>query len=305
MKRLLLVIFIISWFQLALALKLPLPPAGSNVVGQLQFGKIQPGDTLSSFARRYDVGFFELAEANPEVNPDKPLVDSLLIVPTQFILPPVPLKGIVINLATMRLYYFPKGKNYFYTYPVGIGKQSWNSPEGQWHIIQKRKNPIWHVPDSIYTYRLKHGDPVPHNVPAGPHNPLGYYAMRLSNPTFLIHGTDDPTSVGRRSSAGCIHLYPEDIKALFSMTKLNTPVRIINQPYIIGWQKNNIVLTAHLPLIEERKQLSDYAMDVKALTNSLSVNPALINASKAAEILKEHTGVPTEINVIPPLVAGN
>ncbi len=279
-----------------LAMQLPLPSKDSDVVGQIQFGQAQAGDSISSFARRYDMGFFEVAEANPEVNPDHPLANSELIVPSQFILPHVPRQGIVVNLATMRLYYFPKGKKYFYTYPVGIGKQSWNSPQGNWHIMQKIKNPVWEVPPSIYQYRLTHGDPVPHVVPSGPQNPLGYFALRLSNPTYLIHGTDDPTSVGRRSSAGCIHLYPEDIKALFSMVSVDTPVLIINQPYLIGRFGNQIMLAAHLPLAEQRNQLGNVSADVVALVNSIDVSGAQIDWQKAQDVLREHTGIPTQIN---------
>lgn len=290
-------LFLVFFVGATFATQLPLPAKNQDVVGQIQFAQIQAGDTLSTIARRYDMGFFEVAEANPEVDPAHLVVGDEVIIPSQYILPQGERKGIIINLATMRLFYFPPNVNYFYTYPVGIGKQSWDSPAGQWSIVQKIKDPVWVVPDSIYKFRQQNGDPVPHEMPSGPLNPLGYYAMRLSNPTFLIHGTDDPDSVGRRSSAGCIHLYPEDIEALFNLTALQTSVRIINQPYEIGWNGNDIYIAAHLPLVEQRSTLANYSADSVTLVHSFDVKNKKIDFNQAQEILKEHTGVPTKVSL--------
>ena len=277
------------------ALKLPFPGKDDDIAGKVQFARVKDGDTFATIARRYDVGFYELVESNPEVSPDSPRPDTVLIVPTQYVLPHVPHVGIVINLAAMRLYYFPKGKKYFYTFPVGIGKQNWGSPLGVLHIIQKIKDPKWIVPASIRKYREEHGDPVSRVVDSGPDNPLGYFAMRLSDPTYLIHGTNDPSSVGRRSSAGCIHLYPEDIKQLFAMTTVRTRVLIINQPYTAGWEKNKLYIEAHLPLQEQREELSNTSAVAVALINSLlgDVSDPQIDWKKASQIVKEHMGIPT------------
>ncbi len=294
MKRIIFTLLLL--INVAFATRLPLPPKGDDLVGAIQFGQVKPGDTIATVAARYDVGFFELAEANPEVDPDHPLVGDELIIPSQYILPHVTREGIVINLATMRLYYFPKNASYFYTYPIGIGKENWNSPQGKLAVVQKIKNPVWVVPESIFKFRAEHGDPVPHVVPSGPSNPLGYFAMRLSNPTFLIHGTDDPTSVGRRSSAGCIHLYGDDIKELFGLTALNTPVLIINQSYLAGWHNGKVMISAHLPLAEQRAKLANTSADSVALVNSLGIGDKKIDWQKAEDTLKQHTGIPVQVS---------
>ena len=297
----LLVLGLCFMVQDAWAVKLPLPASGNDIAGKVQFARVEEGDTFATIAQRYDVGFYELVESNPEVNPDGPKPDTILIVPTRYILPHVPREGIVINLASMRLYYFPKGKKYFYTYPVGIGKQNWSSPLGELHIIQKIKNPIWIVPKSILKYRKEHGDPLPKKVLSGPDNPLGYFAMRLSDPTYLIHGTDDPSSVGRRSSAGCIHLYPEDIKALFSITRVGERVLMINQPYKVGWENHQLYVEAHLPLEEQRDELSNTSAVVVALINSMVGDglDSTIDWQKANQIIKEHMGIPTVVSRVP------
>lgn len=280
----------------SLALQFPLPKQGNDLVGQLQFVQTQPGDTFAALAEKYDVGYYQLYAANPEVNPKELTPYTELIIPTQFILPHIKREGIVIDLGAMRLYYFPKNENVVYTYPVGIGQQDWNSPIGTLDIIQKEKNPVWVVPQSIYDFRKKNGDPVPHMLPSGPNNPLGFYALRLSLPTYLIHGTNDPASVGRRSSAGCIHLYANDIQELFNIVTLKTNVQFINQPYLIGLQDGDVYLEAHLPLKEQREALANRRVDVVGLVGSLNL-PAIakVDWQKADMVLKEHTGVPVLI----------
>ena len=295
--------FIVSLFCLtitftAFSLQFDLPDANTDVVGTPQTVTIGPKDNFVALAQRFDVGYFELAAANPEIDPEHLKPHTLLVIPTQYILPPVPRTGLIIDLGTMRLFYFPAGKNYFYIYPVGIGKEDWDTPLGILSIIEKIKDPIWHVPQSIYEFRQKNGDPVPHFVPAGPKNPLGDFAMRLSKPTFLIHGTNDPASVGVRSSAGCIHLYPEDIQALFEETPVNTPVFIINEPIIAGFQGDTLWLEAHLPLVENRKTLgnpADIAHHVIEALLTQTGKQATINWDLAAEVVQEQTGIPVQV----------
>lgn len=228
--------------------------ADTHIVGKLQFSVVKAGDNFTQLAQKYDVGYDQLQAANPRLDSVHPLVHAAVIIPSQYMLPNVARKGIVVNVAQMRLFYYPPGTDRVCTYPVGIGKQNWQTPTGVLHIAQKIPDPIWIVPDSIMRYRQKNGDPVAKIVQSGPDNPLGYYAMRLSLPTYLIHGTDDPSSVGRRSSAGCIHLFAADIAQLFAMTALKTPVRIINQPYQITWQGRSLYFIASPPLIEMQQK---------------------------------------------------
>src|SRR5690606_25953998 len=97
------------------------------------------------------------------------------------------------------------------------------------------------------------GKNIPDVVPAGPANPLGDYALRLSIWSYLLHGTNVPESVGKRTSAGCVHFYPEDIKYLFDQIKIKTPITIVNQMYKIGRYHNKIVLEVESPLSEQQK----------------------------------------------------
>jgi L,D-transpeptidase ErfK/SrfK len=131
------------------------------------------------------------------------------------------------------------------TFPVGVGTEERPSPMGQMHVDRKTHRPTWHVPASIARDHLKKGDPLPSSVLPGPQNPLGEYALYLSKPSYLIHGTNKPASVGLRATNGCIRLYPEDIKRLYEKTPVNTPVIIVNQPYLLGQSNGVVYLEVH------------------------------------------------------------
>ncbi len=62
----------------------------------------------------------------------------------------------------MRLFYYPKKQpDKVYTYPVGIGRQGWNTPMGQTSIVAKDANPSWYVPESIHREHAEKGDTLP------------------------------------------------------------------------------------------------------------------------------------------------
>ena len=172
-------------------------------------------DTLPDIARRFNLGYEEIARANPGVDPWVPGEGREIVLPTQFVLPAAPREGLVINLAQLRVFYFPKVKEgepqTVITHPIGIGKVGWQTPEGSTKVTGKRTNPTWFPPASVRKEHKEAGDPLPSKVPPGPDNPLGAHMMTLGWPSYLIHGTNKPYGVGLRSSHGCIRFYPEDI----------------------------------------------------------------------------------------------
>jgi len=230
----------------------------TDVIGKLQIVYARYEDTLADFARDYGLGFDEIVAANPGVDPWLPGEGTKVILPTQYVLPDAPRTGLVLNLASLRLFYYPKpetdGRQIVITHPIGIGREGWRTPQGKFRITQKVENPVWRVPSSIRREHAAMGDPLPPVVKAGPKNPLGAYAMRLNRPQYLIHGTNKPFGVGMRVSHGCIRLYPEDIARLFPEVPVGTRVRIVNQPYLAGWLDGHLYLEAHEPLSEQAKR---------------------------------------------------
>jgi L,D-transpeptidase ErfK/SrfK len=264
-----------------------------NLIGTLAALQIEAHDTLPDIARHFGLGHNEIISANPGVDPWLPEAGSRILLPLQFIIPNVPQRGIVLNLANMRMFYFPAdGSKNISTYPVGIGRDGWNTPQGITHIISKTKHPVWNVPPSIQKEHALKGDPLPSSVASGPNNPLGDYAMRLALGQYLIHGTNKPYGVGMQMSHGCLNLYPEDISVLFNEAKVGTQVTIVEQPYLVAWQNNMLYLEAHKPLTKAK----DFRRPVLARLQELAKQHHLtIDWLKVAQILKQANGIPTPI----------
>jgi L,D-transpeptidase ErfK/SrfK len=215
-----------------------LESAEQSVVGEPQIVFTSETDTFSDLAREYGLGYDELIAANPGTDPWLPGVNKPVLLPTQYILPDTPRRGVVLNIASKRLFYYPAieaGEAVeVMTYPIGIGRVGWETPLGESKVIAKATDPHWYVPWSVQQEHTEIGDPLPAVVPPGPDNPLGTHVLKLDMPGYLIHGTNQPYGVGMRVSHGCVRLYPENIELLYSMVDVGEPVTIVNEPFLIG-----------------------------------------------------------------------
>ncbi len=277
-----------------------LPSDGQSLVGQLQETQVKSGETLLDIARRYGVGLNELQNANPGVDPWLPAVGRRVLIPSQYLLPAGPREGIVVNLPELRLYYFPpaaKGApQVVMTYPLGIGSEGRAIPVAVTQIIEKKIDPPWVVPDSIRAEHEAEGDPLPKVVPPGPDNPLGRYALRLGISSFLIHSTNHPFSVGMRISHGCLRMFPENIEELYAKVAVGTPVRIIDEPYKVGWQGGALYLEAHPPLVEAgHSPDTNLTPMVASVTDVVSARLNDHAWQAAARVATQGAGIPTPI----------
>ncbi len=221
--------------------KLP-PYDKGNVfsVGKIQKYTIEEEDTLIDVSRHFELGYIELISANPSVDPWTPTPGQEITIPSFKLLPRATQKGIVVNLAQMRVYYF-KNKKEIITYPIGIGRDGMNTPQGKTYLTAKKANPVW-----IPTERMREEKKwLPKVIRAGNHNPLGRHALYLGWPTFLIHGSNKPWAIGRRVSSGCMRMYPENVKTLFDMVPINIPVTIVSQPILVAEIDNKLYLEAN------------------------------------------------------------
>ena len=273
--------------------------ANDSVVGQLASVPVQEGDTFSDIARHYGLGYQHLTEANPGTEPWTPPADYRALLPLQFILPDAPRKGVVINVGAMRLFYYSNDK--VITYPVGTGKEGRATPLGQMKVERKTAHPVWYVPESIRNDHAKKGDPLPASVPPGPDNPLGDFAFYLSEPSYLIHGTNKPYSIGFRASNGCIRLYPENIQLLFDQVPEKTPVKIVNQPYLLGTLNGEPYLEAHDPYEEVNDKQAKKAMLTK-LKQWEKKQKQRLDWPKIEETLQQARGIPIPILENTPVV---
>jgi L,D-transpeptidase ErfK/SrfK len=294
-------LFILLASQSALAVSYPLPPEGSRLVGATQVmtvpeGNIQP---LEAFAARYGQGLSNMLEANPGVDPFLPKAGTQLTIPQQIILPPTVREGIVINVAEMRLYYYPKGTNTVEVLPIGIGQAGRETPRN-WvtSVERKQEGPTWSPTPNTRREYAKEGITLPAMVPAGPDNPMGLYAIYIGK-LYAIHGTNANFGIGLRVSQGCIRLRADDIKYLFDNVPVGTRVQIIDQPVKATVEPDGSRwVEVHEPLSRNR---SEFESDNKV---PLPITPVLravikgegVDASRADEVLERRSGMPVNLS---------
>jgi L,D-transpeptidase ErfK/SrfK len=280
--------------------------ATDDVVGLVQVTVVGEHDTLPDIARRFDVGYEEIVRANPGVDPWLPGVGREVVVPTQFVLPFAERKGIVVNIAAMRIFYFPPAKagekQVVYTYPIGIGKVGWQTPEGMTKVVSKQKDPTWTPPASVRAEHKKNGEILPAVVPPGPDNPLGRHKFTLGWPSYLIHGTNKPYGVGLRSSHGCLRLYPEDVAKLFEMVQPGTQVTVVNQPFVFGWHDGELYLQAYDVLEDDKRdwaksqpKLLSKTMN-KRIEQQLAARSESIDWMRVAAIARDPRGLALSVS---------
>ncbi|WP_299022012.1 L,D-transpeptidase family protein [uncultured Photobacterium sp.] len=276
------------------------PDADSKLVGTMEYYQVNKGESLADIANKYDVGFLAVMEANKGVDPFLPTPGTLLTIPTQLILPDVQREGIVINLAELRLYYFPADdSDHMHVFPIGIGRVGRETPQMTTQISQKIENPTWTPTANIRKeYREKHDIELPAVVPAGPENPLGEYAMRLSHGKgqYLIHGTNKDFGIGMRVSSGCIRMNPWDIEWLFSLVPEGTKVRVINQPLKQTVEPDgSLYVEVHQPLSSSEEQVGTYKSvePTELLVSSVENDDTATNRLHSALYLQ--TGIPMEL----------
>jgi len=279
----------------------PLPHStGEGVVGNVLYTMVRHGDSLLDIARDFDIGYGQIIRANPRLNRWVPRVGAEVTIPSLYVLPQGERRGIVLNLAELRLYYYPPEEARVYTFPVSVGDYDWRTPLGRTKVIAKQVDPPWYPPKSIRAEHLEMGEELPSMIPGGdPDNPLGHFALKLGISGYLIHGTDQRRSygIGMRVSHGCIRLYPEDITTLYSRVPVGTPVSIINQPIKAGWRNDLLFLEVHHPLAEE----GEYDFVEPGLNDVISaISPFLsrgveIDADQVDAALRLGDGIPVAI----------
>ena len=300
-----------GWFALLVctgseATSFILPPSDQSVIGSLERVSVRYEDTLVDIGRRFGVGYRELRIANPGLDPWLPGEGAEVLLPTRYVLPDAPRKGLVLNLAEMRIYYYPlpsRGEPArVVSYPVSIGRQDWSTPLGTTRVQSKVQNPPWYPPASIREEHAAEGEPLPAVVPPGPDNPLGRYALRLARPGYLIHGTNKPYGIGMRVTHGCIRLTPEDIVELFEAVTVGTPVHIVHQPFKLGWFADMLYLEVHPPLESDpASPLENPGQLIDILVWATRLRPELrIDWQRVEAMVARPTGVPAVVATAEP-----
>ena len=258
-----------------------------DLIGSLSVHVIAPGESLVEIAPLYDVGFNEIAAANPHLDPWVPTAGASALVPTAWILPRASAPGIlVVNLSEMRLYLVPAAGGAPITFPIGVAAEPRATPLGVLRIVEKSVAPTWYP-----TRAMLNEDPtLPPLVLPGPDNPLGSHALRLSSRKILIHGTNRPFGVGRKVSHGCIRLYPEDIPRLFGLVKIGTPVAIVREPVKVGLRQGRAYVEVHEDESVAGDAVEDAALRLAELGVLRDVDPFKLVAA-----VRARHGIPVNV----------
>jgi len=272
--------------------------AADDIVGALDFHVTAKGESMLDLARHKDLGFLELMAADPDVDPWVPVPGTPVLLPTAHILPAAPRRGMVVNLAELRLYAFLADG--IVTHPIGVGRTGYTTPTGTTSIVRKQEKPSW-----FPTETTRADDPTLPAVapPPGPDNPLGDYALYLGRPSFLVHGTNKPWGVGCMVSRGCIRLYLEDIAALYPCIPVGTAVTVVAQAVKLGRKDGAMFIEAHptraqLLELARRDHFTPYPVpDVRAMVEDFAgADSHRLRWPVIATALAERRGYPVRVD---------
>ena len=272
--------------------------ASPALIGEPTTHRTTGQESLLEIAKQYDVGYVAMIAANPVIDPWVPGAGRELRVPTQHLLPQAPHEGIVVNIAEMRLYYFPTPNGVPLTFPIGIGDEGTTTPSGQTRIVRKAAHPTWYRTKA----EIANKPWMPKVVPPGPDNPLGAYALYLGWSAYLIHGVDDWRRVGRRDSRGCMGMYDQDIEAMYNAVKIGTKVTVVNQPVKLGWVGDQLYLEVH-PTPRQANQLEldniddfeDPAGITKTILAAAKDSASRLDWAAIRQAAKDRSGIPIAI----------
>ncbi len=278
-----------------------MPPEGSRLVGSPMKINVPERNTqpLETFAAQYGQGLSNMLEANPGVDVYLPKSGSSLIIPQQLILPATVRSGIVINVAEMRLYYYPPEGTTVEVLPIGIGQAGRETPRNWVTAVErKQEGPTWVPTANTRREYAKEGKTLPAMVPTGPDNPMGLYAIYIGR-LYAIHGTNANFGIGLRVSQGCIRLRNDDIKYLFDNVPVGTRVQIIDQPVKYTTEPDGSRwLEVHEPLSRNRAEFQSDRKVPLPYTPAIRefVQGAGVNVGRADSALQRRSGMPVNIS---------
>lgn len=131
-------------------------------------------------------------------------------------------KGSIIIVAKKNVLYFVLGNGRAVMYRVATAKKGFEWT-GTHKVSAKSKWPDWRPP----TEMRKRRPDLPTFMAGGPDNPLGARAMYLGSTIYRIHGTNEPTSIGKSASSGCIRMLNADVTELYSFVKVGAEVIVL------------------------------------------------------------------------------
>ncbi len=196
---------------------------------------------------------------------------------------------VVINIPSRTLWVF-SGERLIQWFPVGVGRPGYMTPIGQFRVLRKVVNPGWEHP-------YKGAGQV--RIAPGGNNPLGtrwigFY--RKAGGEYGMHGTDNPSSVGKFSSHGCVRLKVPDAEKLFELVEVGSPVEVIYEPVLIRPEGSRLRVIVY-PDVFHRGMPSVAAVTAKILQDYPG---AVVDEARLRDALARPAQKPVVVGEMPP-----
>jgi L,D-transpeptidase ErfK/SrfK len=199
---------------------------------------------MRGLGARFGIDIAALAADNGLATDARLAPGQTLRIDNRHIVPAQTLTAILTINVPQRMLFHAGARGVVEAFPVAVGRPDWRTPTGLFAVTTMRRNPAWHVPDSIRAESRKQGRELPRVVPAGPANPLGAHWIGLGGGVG-VHGTNAPSSIFRVATHGCIRLHPDDAARVFSAVVVGSPVHVVYEPVLLAETEDGVYLEVH------------------------------------------------------------
>lgn len=278
--------------------------AQGSLIGKDSFYEVQSQERLEVIAQRFAMTPARLRKLNRLKRQARLEPGQLLFIGDRHIVPEAHGAKFLINIPDLMLYRF-QGNLPIASHPVGLGQPfvetasgssvRWQTPTGDYRVVELRKDPVWTVPKSIQEEMALKGKPVVTRELPGPKNPLGKYWIGLSAWGYGIHGTNAPDSVGRFTTHGCIRMKPGAIDEIFGAVALADAVRISYEPVKVVMDGPEIYMEAHEDVYRKHRdlhQLADQILHAQRLEDQT-------DRVRLNQVLRDRWGIAVRIDRLP------
>ncbi len=284
-------LFLISFLYILIFSFKVYPEEMSPFYGETISYIVEEGDFLFKIALKYNCSYPSIDRANGITDPNIIQIGAKLVIPSFMIIPKR--KGeeaIIVNIAEFRLYHFLSDKK-LKVYPICAGLFTWRTPIGEFEVVNKVENPTWYMSKEM-AQKLHIKKEI---IPPGPLNPLGDRWIGLNLRNIGIHSTNQPMSIGRLLSHGCIRLYPDSIRELFGSVDIHDKGDIIYEPIKLTVWQGNIHIEVHSDVYQ---LIPDYKKEFLNKCEALGIELSNIDEEKLETALIQKRGIPIIIGKI-------
>ena len=200
----------------------PFLPIPEDMMEKAKLPALNYSSPLEGIAEKYHASPALLQTLNPGVAFDQAGVE--IVVPNVAVPPPEKAASVAVSKSKSAVYALDASGKILSRYPATTGSEHDPLPIGRWKIVGVARHPVFHYnPDLFWDAK---GTDAKTTIQPGPNNPVGVVWIDLSREHYGIHGTPEPSTIGKTHSHGCIRLTNWDATELSKMVSVGTPANL-------------------------------------------------------------------------------